>query len=66
MLTKNEVKSIAINYMTDETVIEIFYDALFDYFCDEMPYGTAKGRTGDPHNWIANRMHALGKGEIYE
>ena len=34
------------------------YDALFDYYSDagEMPYGVAKARTGDPHNWIADRL----------
>lgn len=34
------------------------YDRLFDYFCNngEMPYGTAKARTGDPEQWIAQRL----------
>lgn len=34
------------------------YDRLFDYYMmhGEMPYGVAKGRTGDPHNWIAGRF----------
>lgn len=34
------------------------YEALFDHFCNngEMPYGTAKARTGDPYEWIANRI----------
>ena len=35
-----------------------FFDALFDYYCDngEMPYGTAKARTGDPYDWITDRL----------
>ena len=34
------------------------YDALYDYYshAGEMPYGVAKARTGDPHNWIADRL----------
>jgi hypothetical protein len=34
------------------------YDALFDYYSQHgaMPYGVAKGRTGDPHSWISDRL----------
>ena len=32
------------------------YEKLFDYFMSEMPYGTAKARTGDPDQWIVNRL----------
>lgn len=34
------------------------YDALFDYYNDHgaMPYGVAKARTGDPFNWISDRL----------
>jgi hypothetical protein len=32
------------------------YDALYDYYFDDMPYGTKKARTGDPHEWVANRF----------
>ena len=32
------------------------YSKLFDYFVDKMPYGTAKGRTGDPDQWIEDRI----------
>ena len=34
------------------------YNALFDYYSDsgEMPYGTAKARTGDPYEWITQRL----------
>lgn len=34
------------------------YDALFDYYQSDMPYGTAKARTGDPYEWIADRLGA--------
>ena len=34
------------------------YDALFDYYSQHgaMPYGVAKGRTGDPHSWVSERL----------
>ena len=34
------------------------YDALFDYYSQHgaMPYGVAKARTGDPHNWVSHRF----------
>lgn len=28
------------------------YDDLFVYYVEEMPYGTAKARDGDPYEWI--------------
>jgi len=38
-----------------------FYDSsayykLFDLWMHEMPYGTAKARTGDPELWIINKL----------
>ena len=34
------------------------YEALFDYYMlhGEMPYGTAKGRNGDPFEWVTQRF----------
>ena len=32
------------------------YDKLYEYYVDEMPYGTAKARTGDPYYWILDRV----------
>ena len=32
------------------------FDALYDYYQDDMPYGVQKARTGDPHQWIADRI----------
>ena len=44
------------------------YEALFDYYCDsgEMPYGTAKARTGDPYEWVAQNLesHLSGGGIV--
>ena len=33
------------------------YEALFNSpLAEEMPYGTAKARTGDPIDWLTNRI----------
>ena len=32
------------------------FSKLYDYFVQEMPYGVAKARTGDPDEWIYNRL----------
>ena len=45
------------------------YDKLFQYFAfdpdadEQMPYGTAKARDGDPYVWIANKLAELGLDE---
>jgi hypothetical protein len=33
------------------------FDALYDYYHDDMPYGVAKARSGDPYEWISDRLH---------
>lgn len=38
------------------------YEKLFNHFAfetQEMPYGTAKARDGDPVVWILDRMNAI-------
>lgn len=32
------------------------YDALYDYYFDDMPYGVKKARDGDPMEWVAQRF----------
>ena len=32
------------------------FDALYDYYFDDMPYGTKKARDGDPYEWISQRL----------
>ena len=39
---------------------EKLYDELFEYFLEDMPYGTAKARDGDPVEWITMRLDDLG------
>ena len=37
------------------------FGKLYDYFCnsEEMPYGVAKARTGDPDVWILDYLSAI-------
>ena len=32
------------------------FHALYDYYFDDMPYGTKKARDGDPYEWISDRF----------
>jgi hypothetical protein len=32
------------------------HDALFDYYRDDMPYGTQKASDGDPYEWVSDRF----------
>jgi len=35
---------------------EDLYHALYDYYFDDMPYGTKKARDGDPYEWVSERF----------
>ncbi len=37
------------------------YHKLFDFFSEEMPYGVAKCREGDPDIWILDRIMEYAK-----
>lgn len=53
-LTSEEVEK----FRNDELEIEgEVFERLYDYYLDEMPYGTAKARDGDPYEWIYQRLH---------
>lgn len=47
-----------VRFVVTGTIEPETFDKLFDHFCNngEMPYGVAKARTGDPDQWIANRI----------
>lgn len=51
---KHEVK----NFINGDELDSDLYEALFDYYSDvgAMPYGTAKGRTADPFEWVTQRF----------
>jgi hypothetical protein len=44
-------------FMRDGELSDSLYDALYGYYTDEMPYGTAKARSGDPYEWISDRFY---------
>jgi hypothetical protein len=33
------------------------YQALYDYYHDDMPYGIKKARAGDPYEWVSDRFY---------
>ena len=64
-LTHKEIDAMP-RYITgdddDEFYTSTAYQKLYEYFVfktQEMPYGTAKGRTGDPDVWVLKRLGGL-------
>ena len=39
---------------------EKLYEELYEYFLEDMPYGTQKARDGDPVQWITEHLDYLG------
>ena len=39
---------------------EELYSELYEYFLEDMPYGTQKARDGDPVQWITEHLDYLG------
>ena len=60
----DEVKAIlakhGVSNIDDMELDGELYQDLFDYYSDEMPYGTQKARDGDPMEWIISRLDDLG------
>ena len=60
----DEVKAIlakhGVSNIDDMELDGELYQDLFDYYSDEMPYGTQKARDGDPMDWIMSRLDDLG------
>ena len=55
----------------EDDIFESLYDALYTYFVCEcspspMPYGTQKGRTGDPYEWIFDYIGSNFTEVVYE
>jgi len=44
------------DFETSGDMSDDLYHALYDYYFDDMPYGTKKARDGDPYEWIADRF----------
>ena len=56
ILIKHDVLHKDIDQLDDE---KLMLD-LFMHFQEEMPYGTQKARTGDPDEYIYNKLEDLG------
>ena len=63
-LTSDEIEQMPVFIEEGSGSDFIFTDSfekLFNYFLDtnEMPYGVAKARTGEPDTWILDYLHNL-------
>jgi hypothetical protein len=45
------------DFVQNGDMSEHLYDALYDYYQDDMPYGVKKARTGDPYEWVGDRFY---------
>jgi hypothetical protein len=45
------------DFVQNGDMSEPLYDALYDYYQDDMPYGVKKARTGDPFEWVGQRFY---------
>ena len=45
------------DFVQNGDMSEHLYDALYDYYQDDMPYGIKKARSGDPFEWIGDRFY---------
>lgn len=50
--SQNVVDVLTKNVDMDDDV----YSVMYEHFMQDMPYGTAKARTGDPIEWICDRL----------
>ena len=53
------------DFMTSGNLDDDLYNALYDYYFDDMPYGVKKARDGDPYEWVADRFYADMGGDQY-
>lgn len=61
-ILKRFSKEVA-NFKAGGDLDQDLYDALYDYYFDDMPYGVKKARTGDPYEWVTDRLdQELGTG----
>jgi hypothetical protein len=52
----NTYKRDVNDFKTTGELSSHLYDVLYDYYFDDMPYGTKKARDGDPYEWIGDRF----------
>ena len=58
ILIKHNALNKNIDYIFDKG--QDLYQDLFEYYADEMPYGVQKCRTGDPDEWIFEKLDESG------
>lgn len=53
----SDVQNFAIH---GDNMTDPLYESLYDYYVlnNEMPYGVAKARDGDPIEWVEERFYA--------
>ena len=56
ILIKHDVLHKDIDQLDDPILME----DLYNHFQEDMPYGTQKARTGDPDEYIYNKLEDLG------
>ena len=56
ILIKHKVLHSDLDQLDDDKLLE----DLYSHFQDQMPYGTQKARTGDPHEFIYDALENLG------
>ena len=56
ILIKHDALHLDIDQLDDS---DLMFD-LFGHFQEEMPYGTQKARTGDPDEYIYDKLESLG------
>jgi hypothetical protein len=44
------------DFETSGEMSDDLFHALYDYYFDDMPYGTKKSRDGDPYEWVSERF----------
>ena len=54
------IKHDALHLDIDQIDDTILMQDLYTHFQDEMPYGTQKARTGDPDEYIYDKLEDLG------
>lgn len=55
-LTQAQSQNVIDVLTKNEDMDDDVYMTMYDYFMEDMPYGTAKARTGDPIEWICETL----------
>ena len=56
ILIKHDALNLDIDQIDDTKLMQ----DLYEHFQEQMPYGTQKARTGDPDEFIYNKLEDLG------